>query len=692
MSYAVVQDFKSGMQRIRMRANSKPGSLWGLTNAHITRGGDIESVRAFVPKHSLPPGTFGLHSVRGRLFVFGSGSTPIGMPVGVEYQRLQHPTLSADMTALVWAENFDGLIYAIAEYDDGSVWHFYDGARVMDWDAIALAVADNSTLASYLATRIDNDAGFSAYSVGDTITIIGQPGVAYSVSAAAVDGGGTDDQDAVVASVAAATAATEESISEGSFDVTSGVGQAGDEITSVTVNGTEVMGGPVQWAGSNAFTAGLIAQNINAHNSTPEYTASASDGTVTIRAAAGTGATPNGFIIAATATGQATVGNLTNFAGGVSAAPAQPQVDTVTISGTPEVADRFTITLDGTDYVATMGASGTGRTALTYDGKVYSIVLSLVYFCSINDPMDWDDSEPGNAGAGNINFATQDEGSEFLQALEIYQGNLVVFSENNIQVEFVGSDPAANSLLHSLRKTGTRAGGSVLAFGNNDVFYLSNTGVRSIRARDSSNAPYVNDVGTLIDTYVLGIMDSLGGDTVAKAHAVLEPREGRYWLAIGPTILVFSYFPGDKISAWSTYSPGITFDAFATVRQRVYCRSGDTIYLYGGDDGNTYPSSGEITITVELPYLTGDVPGNNKRIIGVDVAATGIWSIALSIDPNNDAATTEGIRLTGVTHSKGHNKSDGRSTHIAPNLTCSSGGPAVLSSLVLYFDKIGEPR
>jgi len=301
-------------------------------------------------------------------------------------------------------------------------------------------------------------------------------------------------------------------------------------------------------------------------------------------------------------------------------------------------------------------------------------------------------SEVGAAGSGNINFATQDEGSELLQSMEIYQGNLVIFSENNIQVEFVAADPAANSLLHSLRRTGTRAERSVLAFGNNDVFYLSNTGIRSIRARDSSNAPYVNDVGTLIDTFVLSIMDGLSPSEISNAKAVLEPREGRYWLALGPTILVFSYFPGDKISAWSTYSPGITFDDFATVRQRVYARSGDQVYLYGGDDGNTYPAANELTLSVEFPFLTAGTPGNNKRLVGEDIASQGTWKVNLLLDPNDESLTTEDVRLTGVTHLKGHARVDGRSTHVAPNLECSSGGHVVLSSFVLYFDKIGEPR
>jgi len=244
-TYALVEDFKSGMQRTRLRANSKPGSLWGLTNGHITRGGDIESMKAFVPKYSLPAGTFGLQSVRGRLFTFGSGTTPVGMPIGIEYQRLQHPTLSANMSSLVAAENFDGKIYTVAEFDDGSVWHYYDGTRVTDWDAIAESVADNSTLATYLANRIDNQSEYEAYSVGEVITVVGPPGESYVVSASAVDGGVVNDQSITVQSVASSSAAIDEVVASGSFDITSGVAGTGNEVTSVTVDGVEVLGAPV---------------------------------------------------------------------------------------------------------------------------------------------------------------------------------------------------------------------------------------------------------------------------------------------------------------------------------------------------------------------------------------------------------------------------------------------------------------
>src|SRR3546814_3319991 len=72
MAYLVIEDFKGGLDKTRMAVMAKPGSLQGATNVHITRGGEIEKAKSFVETYTLPEGTFGMHSVAGVLYVFGS--------------------------------------------------------------------------------------------------------------------------------------------------------------------------------------------------------------------------------------------------------------------------------------------------------------------------------------------------------------------------------------------------------------------------------------------------------------------------------------------------------------------------------------------------------------------------------------------------------------------------------------------
>ena len=51
-----LSDFKYGMDRRRTRVAGTPGTLWNAQNVVITRGGDIERAKRFVPTYTLPAG------------------------------------------------------------------------------------------------------------------------------------------------------------------------------------------------------------------------------------------------------------------------------------------------------------------------------------------------------------------------------------------------------------------------------------------------------------------------------------------------------------------------------------------------------------------------------------------------------------------------------------------------------------
>ena len=70
--YLLVENFNQGLDTRRMLLTSKAGSLQVLKNAHITRGGEIEKRKAFVPYATLPVGTFGLQAATDTLYTFGS--------------------------------------------------------------------------------------------------------------------------------------------------------------------------------------------------------------------------------------------------------------------------------------------------------------------------------------------------------------------------------------------------------------------------------------------------------------------------------------------------------------------------------------------------------------------------------------------------------------------------------------------
>jgi hypothetical protein len=79
-------------------------------------------------------------------------------------------------------------------------------------------------------------------------------------------------------------------------------GGAAGSVNMITVDGVNIMSGAVIFTVDLATTATAVAANINAHTSSPEYTAVAVGSVITISAAIGVGSDPNRFVVLVTAT------------------------------------------------------------------------------------------------------------------------------------------------------------------------------------------------------------------------------------------------------------------------------------------------------------------------------------------------------------------------------------------------------
>jgi hypothetical protein len=149
MPYILVEDFKGGIDTRRTVVTSVPGSCVTLTNAHITRGGEIEKRRAFKLWATLPANTHGLAAGGGRVFVFGSDSITLAstLPSSLSYVRFQHLDLSTAMTDILGLDFFGGNVYASAQFADGYISHYWDeyvdatttpNNRINDWYLVLL--------------------------------------------------------------------------------------------------------------------------------------------------------------------------------------------------------------------------------------------------------------------------------------------------------------------------------------------------------------------------------------------------------------------------------------------------------------------------------------------------------------------------------------------------------------------------
>ena len=574
-SYLLIEDFKGGLDSRRSRITAKPGTLWNLVNAHINRGGEIEKRKAFVLSATLPTSqTFGLISSNANLYVFGSVAGPV-VPANVQYQQLVHPTGIA-MTGILSTDTFNGAIYAVAQFADGSVYAYYGGVRVTTWDAIVSAGGNNQGISQALANQLNNDPNFTSTFIGNSLTITGRNvNVPFSISVSATAGG----------------------------------------------------------AGSPTISSVLLQPS----------------------------------------------------------SPTKPQISNITIGGVYDPANFYQVivSVPSNSYTHTYFVAGTSigiaTIIKTFQGKMYGQTGGTEYFSSINDPTYWSTTQLN--GCGFIEMDNQDAGSETLTGMGVYLGHLAVFARRTVQLWLMNADPTQNTLTQTLNNIGTYAPRSIINYGDLNLFFLSDIGIRSLVPRDASGNAYVSDVGTPIDTIIQANNQNLTPEQLANACAILEPTDGRYWICIGPFIYVYSYFVQSNILAWSYYEPGFTTDFIVYSNGIVYLRSGDQIYAFGGFDGQTYDSC---PVTVELPHLDSQKPANWKTVRAIDMAVDNTWQVWMGADPSNPSARDYIGEYTGETYSQQTNPSEEWGSHMGALLTCNAPGYARLSNLSIHFDDDGS--
>jgi hypothetical protein len=442
-------------------------------------------------------------------------------------------------------------------------------------------------------------------------------------------------------------------------------------------------GGPsVNWAVDNPTTANALAAAINNQTARHGYTAAAVGAVVTITAGPGVGATINGSAVTVSVGGNVTATS-TNMAGGVTAVAAVAQVSTATLGGAFESVDQYTITVNGTNYIATGRASGTGIACLPSKNRMWSVAGTLLVGSALNSPSDFH-TTTASSGFVAIDNSNVSEGNERLLGMAEYSAYLAVYSNNAIRLWSLNADATQISFYKTIANTGTLASRAIVPLGSDDVFYLSGTGIRDLRPHDVVNVAFVNDIGTAIDPFVRNTITSINGFTLSQAVSTVEPIDGRVMMAIGSTIFVLSLFASSKINAWSYFNPGFQVTDWTVIGTQLYARSGNTIYLYGGQNGTIYADASVLT-TVETPFLSANMPPVEKLIVDFDLASSGVWAVAMLVDPNDETQIINVGTASRITYGDPNMGDAGRGTHFAFKLTCQSAGFASISSLVVTF-------
>lgn len=331
-------------------------------------------------------------------------------------------------------------------------------------------------------------------------------------------------------------------------------------------------------------------------------------------------------------------------------------------------------------------ATALGLYCRTYQSKLYTVGGKLLNGSAVLDATKWP-GDVGATGAFSTNLATHDAESEDLVGIEIYYDQLAIMSRRTTQLWAVDPDPLQNSQLQVLRGAGLVAPASIKGYGSGDVLYLTDTGIRSLRAKDSSNAAAVSDVGSPIDPLIRDMFIQQGFDFMSKAKSVIEPITGRFWCCFPDRILVLSYFPGPKVTAWSEYRPQfLNIDAVAQVGGYVALRNGDSVYLYNGLDPTGYDANAPTE--VRLPFLDMGEPATVKRLTGLDCALRGTWRVAAAFDPQKPEVEETLATLTNSTFSLQKIPMQARTSHVSLRFYNQDNAAAAIGNVIIHFDKV----
>lgn len=446
----------------------------------------------------------------------------------------------------------------------------------------------------------------------------------------------------------------------GSFEILAGANTgttANNVVSAVTVNGVDVLGGSKTFATTLSALADSVAAQITANVSAPEYSGVAVGSTVIIVSSA-SGSTQNGFVVAATAGGTVSAGNYVNMAGGQDNPPGDP-----------------------------------GTTVLTLGEKEYTVASKNINFSATRDATKFNQTYDG---AGFVTPAMHSTGAATPVSLGTFvnpQGSLgqtlLVLCREAIQVWHVEADDENNEMLQVIEDAGTRAGAANIGFGAVHTFLNHNGFCAITKATDSSNTAEVAEIGAPINGELNAYMATLTQNQRDAAVAAVEPKDKRLWFAVGQRVYVLSNFREAQVSGWSRYDLEFIISDMTTLNRQLYCRSGNTIYAYGGTDGATYDAC---RVTVRVANVDAGKPAGFKTLQAADYALTGVWSVATTnnASPSNQLATIG--NLTGTTFNDPIVPLNGHEANIAVEMVHEKTEGAVLSQIVLHYQYDQSPE
>lgn len=158
--------------------------------------------------------------------------------------------------------------------------------------------------------------------------------------------------------------------------------------------------------------------------------------------------------------------------------------------------------------------------------KVFAADKDIVRFSATVNPLDWSSAQD----AGYLPTGLQQANSNDMAVLAPYRSNLTAFNASSFQNWQVDPDPSAMSLLDQMEGIGSSWQHAAQPVGN-ELFYLSQLGVRSVGIAAGTDNLQAGDVGMPVDVLVReSIRIATANET--PVLATYYPSAGQYWLAV----------------------------------------------------------------------------------------------------------------------------------------------------------------
>jgi hypothetical protein len=305
--------------------------------------------------------------------------------------------------------------------------------------------------------------------------------------------------------------------------------------------------------------------------------------------------------------------------------------------------------------------------------KVYAKDGDIVRFCEVNNPRAWNSID--NAGfiaTGNFTDTSTD-----VTALSQYRNALIVMHNNRSLEWAVDPDPSLTSHRSTIFE-GSNEHRS-LANVTGDLYFLSESGFRSIAVQNNVESLADMDVGSPIDNLIVPL-------SKAGAISLYNHKDGQYWCALGNKVWIYSFSKTAKLSAWSYYEYAFTIDDMMMHNNEVVFKSGTSIYI---TSASVYSDNGVNYETV-VEFSDLDFKANTalKQVHSFDIAQVGNCTAEFTVGIENKT-TTHAVSVVGDFRDRGMIALPLVATHVQPKFTNNDDQFWELNLVNITFNPMG---